>query len=331
MGTADGLTPSRDPLGRALPCDFTADLAPLGIKLSFGTNNPELLDVCRDSLGRYCDTTYGQREPRFVVRLLTDPEFAEAPPWPAPVFRSLGSLFYVSTGRQNVAVADLRHRSAFGFLSPDMARDREFVRRNFLECLVFTMATHGAGATHTYVHASAVACGGRGLIFSGPPESGKSTLAYACARRGMDVVTDDVAYLRCTEDGLVAWGRPWRLRFLADCPRFFPELGRVARSSQTAENDEVEIEVEAFLPGRTRVCCEPAGLFFLKRAAGPPSCEALGAARAFELLARDLIYDAPEVVEMHGAAWSELARKGSYVLRYGDDLDSAVDLLERFF
>ncbi len=316
----------RDPLGRSMKADLNEVYAPLGVRLRFETNSPLLLEAAGKAFGRY-GSAGGL--PQSVIRLLVDPVFSEAAPWPDPVFRGQGALFYICVGRQNVAVADLDRRHAFGFVSPAMARDEDFLRRTFLECLAFTLATHGPGATHTYVHASAVAKGKKGLIFSGPRESGKSTLAYACARRGFKVVTDDVVYLNRGGSSLTAWGRPWRLRLMSDCVDFFPELRSKAGFKDGAQ-DAIEIELDKLMPDRTQMRCEPAGLFFLERSADPPVCDALKPERAVNLLARDLICDIPEVMQRHRRAWLRLAQRGAYRLRYGGDLDSVIDLLQRF-
>ena len=321
---------TRDPLGRAVRVDIAGEFVPLGIRLRLETNSPSILEAYRTSFGGYGVAQRALKTPRFVIRLLVDPAFDEGPPWADPVFRSHDDFFYVCVGRQNTAIADLRRRLAIGFVAPGMAQDAGFLRKTFLECLTLTMVTHGTGATHTYVHASAVAMGGQGLLFSGPGESGKSTLAYACARRGFQVVTDDVVYLRDGRNGLIAWGRPWQLHFLSDCARFFPELKRRTESLLEANLDKLEIEVEEFLPDRLQVVCEPAAVFFLDRSGHSTTCEALNPREAVELLARDMIYDLPEVMEKHRRSWLQLAQRGSYVLRYGEDLDSVVDLLESF-
>ncbi|HYK91824.1 MAG TPA: hypothetical protein VE398_23870 [Acidobacteriota bacterium] len=321
----------RDPLGRATQADLAEDFAPLGIRLRFETNSPRMLEYCRDAFGRNGFPGLRSQIPQFVIRLLVDPSFTEVPPWPEPVFRGQEAFFYVCVGSQNTALADLRRRYAFGFISPGMAEDADVVRRAFIECLTYTMATHGPGATRTYVHASGVVKGNAGLIFSGPRESGKTTLAYACARRGFQILADDVVYLDEQADGLTAWGLPRRLRFLPDCDRLFPELRRVAGERESSQRDAIEIDVEQYLPGHTRTCCEPAALFFLERSAGPLSCDTLEPDRALRLLARDLIQDVPETMEKHRHAWLRLALKGAYILRYGgEDLNSVVELLEQF-
>ncbi len=318
----------QDPLGRATRADCTAEFSPLGIRLRLETNSPEILDVARGAFGRYAPPTPGAA--RFTIRLLADKAITEAPPWPAPVFRGQGDYFYISVGTRNTVVADLRQRYAFGFVAPDLVKDRSLLQSTFLECLVFTMTTHGAGSTHTYVHASAVARGDAGLVFSGPREAGKTTLAYACARRGFKVVTDDVVYLNEGSEGLIAWGKPWHLRFLRDGASLFPELKHGPADSNDDGKDVMAISVEDVLPGRTQTHCVPAGLFFLSRSAAGSSCESLRPDAAVDILSRDLVYDQLEVMEKHRRTWLRLAQRGSYILRYGKDLDSTVRFLERF-
>lgn len=320
----------RDPLGRTLRAGIAGEFAPLGVGVRVETNSAEILEACQASFGPCGPPRRGKRSPGFLIRLLVDSSFTEAPPWPEAVFRGHGDLFYICVGRQNTAVTDLKLRLSVGFISPAMVQDSAELRRTFLECLAFTMATHGTGATRTYVHASAVARGERGVIFSGPPESGKSTLAYACARRGFHVVADDVVYLDNGRDGLTAWGKPWRLRFLADCVDLFPELKGKTTGLSGQPEGEVEIEVEDLLPGSTQVRCRPAALFFLNRRGGRADCEPLEPDRAVELLSKDLIADFPETMQRHRRTWLKLAQCGSYLLHYDEDLDSAVRLLTHF-
>jgi hypothetical protein len=216
-----------------------------------------------------------------------------------------------------------------GFLAPAMVRDTECLRRTFIECLPLTMATHGKAATHTYVHASAVALGNKGLILSGPAHVGKSTLAYACARRGFHVVSDDAVYLRIGSGGVTAWGRPWRLRLTPESATLFVEL-KERLEVRGRDSEVLEIDTGEISPACPKPCCEPAALFFLDRRAGPCSYRPLDPVDAVKLLARDLIQDEPEVMRTHCRTWLELAARGSYLLRYGEDLESVVHTLEHF-
>jgi hypothetical protein len=321
------LTPARDPLGRSMSADLVETFAPLGALLHLETNSPEIASACRRSFGRFGAPPEAAR-PVLRLRLLVDPSFNEAPPWPEPVFRAQGDVLYVSIGRQNTAVADLATGFATGFISPALAHDARLLRAAFVDCLVLSLLTQGRACARTYVHASAVARGGRGFLFSGPSRSGKSTLAFACARRGFDVVTDDVAYL---EDGgdLTAWGKPWVLRLLPESRPLFPEL--LSSPHAVAHGDDlVEVDVDGILPGRARTSCRPEAVFFLERCSGPSLVAPLERRRALELLSRDLVDDAPEALRRHEQLWSRLVDRGAYLLRLGEDLDAAVDLVERF-
>src|SRR5881296_303589 len=251
----DVLKPDRDPLRRSIPVEIVEEFVPLGSKLRLETNSREILEACRTSFGRYGIPAPGSGAASLVVRLFVDPTFTDGPPWPDPVFRGQGEIFYISAGRQNTAVALLDTGFATGFIAPEMARDIVFFRNTFLECLVLTMLTHGKLGAYTYAHASAVVLGNKGLLFCGPSQAGKSTLAYACARRGFQVVSDDVVYLHDGEEGLIVWGKPWHLRLLQDCTRFFPELKTHGDSLRFDGKDCVEIDLDKIRPGHTRTRC----------------------------------------------------------------------------
>src|SRR4029450_5204623 len=163
------LTDGRDPLGRSRPAELIEHFAPLGAHLRLETNSPEILDACRTSFGRYGRPALSDSTtPQIVIRLLVDFEFNETPPWPDPVYRGQREIFYICVGNQNTAGPNPDQGFAAGFLTPAMARDTVFLRNAFLECLVLTLLTHGESSTHSYVHASAVALAGSGLIFCGP-------------------------------------------------------------------------------------------------------------------------------------------------------------------
>jgi hypothetical protein len=319
-----------DPLGKARRADIAGEFAPMGVGLRLETDHPAILEACRSSFGGYGQRPMDESASFLTLRFFVDPEFEESPPWPKPVFRSHGDIFYISVGRQNTAVADLGRGTAVAFVSPSMAHDDATLRRTFLDCLVLTMLTHGGKGRFSYVHASAVECDGRGILFSGPSESGKSTMAFACARRGFRVVSDDVVYLRKEGDALAAWGRPWRLRFLSGALELFPELAAKRKQLRmTGDPDVLEIEVETLLPGRTSVRCNPAAVFFLERTEGVPSLDPVSDDRALDLLARDLMYDETEALERHRSNWRHLVRSGAWILRGGSQPDAAVDLVER--
>lgn len=67
-----------------------------------------------------------------------------------------------------------------------------------------------------HLHASAVACDGRGLLILGPSGSGKSALALQLMAFGADLVADDAVVLRRGEDGTLAATAPDTIRGLVE-------------------------------------------------------------------------------------------------------------------
>jgi len=319
----------RDPLHWGMRADRIEDFSPLGGSMRLLTNSEAILEACRTSFGKYEAGLEDRSEPSITLGLYVDPGFDASPPWPDPVFRANGSLFYVSAGRQNTAVADLETGRATGFLSPAMAADGPMVRRTFLDCLVLTLLTHGRRGPYTYVHASAVSRDGAGILFSGPSGSGKSTLAYACARAGFSFVTDDVAYLKRSQGALTAWGRPWRLRMTQSGLGLFPELAGLRRDAGPAEA-VLELDLDGLLPGRCLPACDPVAVFFLSRTAGDSRYQSVDEAGAMRLISRDMVYELPEALARHRRHWRELVRRGAYLLSCGPDLASLVALLHDF-
>ena len=128
---------------------------------------------------------------------------------------------YITAGAANTAVADLLSGQAFGFVTPEMAADEAFVRYAFVDSLAYSLL--GARpADSSRFHAACVARGGRGVVLCGDAGAGKSTLAFACARRGYQALAEDALFLQVGADGGRLWGMPWRLHLLPDSQRLFP-------------------------------------------------------------------------------------------------------------
>ena len=73
-------------------------------------------------------------------------------------------------------------------------------------------------------HAACVAKNGHGVLFVGGSGAGKSSLAYACARRGWTYISDDGASLVRRRPGRQVLGNPQNFHFRPDARSCFPEL-----------------------------------------------------------------------------------------------------------
>lgn len=75
------------------------------------------------------------------------------------------------------------------------------------------------------IHASCVQIGGQGVLFTGQSGSGKSTAAFALARRGHPLLNDELILLRREEDSFHCFTLSDMVKLRQEAlERFFPEL-----------------------------------------------------------------------------------------------------------
>ena len=122
------------------------------------------------------------------------------------------------------------------------------------------------------VHAGCVARNGSGVLLCGASESGKSTLAYACARAGWTWIADDCTCLLPDSPERIAIGRTRQARFRVDAPALFPELEQFTARERPTGKIGIEVDMSA-LPGIRTAARTPIGaLAFLERRPGPAIC-----------------------------------------------------------
>jgi hypothetical protein len=87
------------------------------------------------------------------------------------------------------------------------------------------------------LHASAIDAADGFVAFVGHPGAGKSTLAAALARRGHQVIADDVCYVRVDDNGVVrAWPGVNRIRLRDDAMAVFGGHGSGVQRERRAHN-----------------------------------------------------------------------------------------------
>ena len=202
--------------------------------------------------------------------------------------------------------------------------DLEYFRWFFLEAAVYILL---AERELTPLHAACVAKDGYGVLLLGASGTGKSTLAFECARRGWSFVADDASWLARREPGLRILAPPHRIRLRPGCARLFPELhGRPVIASLPGKQF-IDVAVErlpGFVPCRE---CEASALVFLSRdGTAPPGIRAVTREDAYGRLDRELVtYDAPAREEQL-ASLRRLAAAPAFELRYSD-ASAAADAL----
>lgn len=138
------------------------------------------------------------------------------------VFHAHRHQFVFATDADNLGVCDTNTQSGVAWITAAAAEDPAYFRYHFLEGMALEMLV----SLHlTPFHSGCVARDGGGVLLCGDSGAGKSSLSYACARRGWTYLADDACYLlrRCAGQRIVL-GHPHRVRLRPDATRFFPEL-----------------------------------------------------------------------------------------------------------
>ena len=321
------MTKFDDPLHWGIPIRFQADFNPIGTPIRVESNHEAVIHVARENFGRYGKPLPGE-SPKFSLRLCVDPVHRAGPPWPKPNFRSLNHLVHINCGDSNFAVADLNTGVCIGFVTEAMVEDASFFKSTFLDCLFYVLAVHH---NYTPVHCSGVVSRGRGVLICGVSGTGKTTLAYACARSGLQVLSDDVVHLQIdpVNDLLRLWGKPWFLRLVPEAVELFPELAGLQPQLRSDHEWYLEIDVENQFPGRAVVSCEPQALVFLERHqdAENQQLQPLDVDSALERLLKDIFVSETAVIERHRQTLKRLLQIKAYTLSYSGDPLKAVEVI----
>lgn len=309
----------------------------MGEGLLVESDSAAVLDAAREAFGRFPDP--GAVDDPLVVRLFVDPPgdgTGERPsdeggrpgrPWAEPRYLADRHLFQVDLAGGGTATSDQRLGVAVGRVSAAVAADAPFLRQMVVEAMALSLLP---ARGHIAVHASCVVLHGVAVMLQAAAGTGKSTLAYAAARRGFVVLAEDVVFVRPSRGPgrPQLWGSPWRLHLLPDAPSLFPELAGLETHRQM--NGEWKLEVD--LASRSSAGVTPSASagpqVILER--GPGSGDAIRrlspaeAAAAFEVLwPWGIPWDASRE-----ATARALRERGVYRVRMSGTPDEAVDLLE---
>ncbi len=236
--TVAGYTHSKavpDPLLYELPLPLVANYFPLGYGLELTTNSDDIAVAAARLWSRYPGISDG---PPVRLRVAVSRENAERPLVPA-IPRGHEHLVMMTHGTGNFAVCDLAQFLSFACLTRGVAADISYVTHYFLEPLACLML---AARHFSMIHAACVAWNNRALVLCGDSGSGKTCLAYACARRGWTFLSGEATQIvRASHDYSVI-GRPFTIRFRETARQLFPELN--GRRVAPGPNGKIDIEAD---------------------------------------------------------------------------------------
>jgi hypothetical protein len=206
-----------DPLLYETALPYRRTLYPLGFAAVIATNDKSVVRAAESVWGRF-EKAYDA--PAVELRIaVSESSTAKRPSARMP--RAQGHLISYVHDADNFVHIDVRAGFAFGWLTNAVADDLYYLRYHFVEPCLSLMIESMHLAT---LHAACVALNGKAVLLSGDTQAGKSTMAYACARRGWDYLCDDGSHMIRRSDSRVILGNPYQIRFRPHSRSLFPEL-----------------------------------------------------------------------------------------------------------
>jgi hypothetical protein len=300
---------------------------PLGFPVQIETDREEILDAARESWEEQAAIhAPGVPDAPLVVRIgVTASGLDDCPP--APVFRANGHLLSIVASPENFATCDLERGFAFAWVSEAALRNRGYFRYHFLEAIVMCLLT---GSRVTPIHAACVSLDGHGILLCGESGAGKSTLAYACARAGFTLTSDDASYVVWSqEDAARVRANCHQVRFRPAAREFFAEIAGRGLTPRAEGKPSIEIRT-AELPG-IRVAPEsPVHSIVLLRRHDEDAPVALNPLPldAVRPYLENSLYPLDGIHERQAASLQPLLRAAMYEFRYRD-LPAAIARLKQ--
>jgi hypothetical protein len=313
-----------DPLLTRVPLEHEAMFYPYGFPVRIRSNSAITLEAAHRSW-----STYRRRHDRapLDIRLAISKSSSPACTEP-PEFRSQGHLLSIVADRENFASLDLNAGFAFGWATEATAQNQEYFRQCLLDVMIYPLLEVRHLIT---LHAACVMYQGKGVLLAGNSGAGKSSLSYACARRGWTFVSDDAsAFLRNAAEPKVI-GHPQKFRFREPVGDLFPEFRGLKSTIRAYGKPTIEVRTE------TIECIQSAEespvntIVFLNRPAydsGPAVLLPVTAEEAWNRLCFSVWAVQMPAFEERLAALDRLLTIPIYELRYSE-FDPAIDLLER--
>lgn len=295
---------------------------PLGFSLHIGTNSERVLEAARTEWSPW--PTPDAPLPEFKIHVRVSGASPTRPP--ASIFQARDQLFAIISDSANLGIGDTRTGTASAWLASTAVEDSAWLQYHFLDALAFQLIT---SAHLTPIHASCVSRNGRATLLAGDSHAGKSSLAYACARRGWTYLSDDSCPLlrRCAAEHVVL-GTPHSLRLRPDSPRLFPELAQFPPTLRG--NGKFVLQIPTFsLPIQTAPTGHAARFILLDRRDGPARLSRIEKPRAREQCEQHFYHWDPPIAAAQYAAFDTMLDGLEVLSLEYSNLDEAIDLLEK--
>ena len=298
-----------------------ATFHPLGFSVEITTNSHEVLAAAEESWGHW-----GQvfSEPPIRLRIGVAKGSSEECPG-MPVTRGWLNMLTMIADAENFSVCDMARGLAFGWFTQAAVENRAYFRYHLLEPMAWDTLTP---LYLTPIHAACVKLAEKTVLLCGDSGAGKSSLSFACARRGWTFLADDsINLIRNRGDRFVV-GHPYSMRFREAGVELFPELAKQRIMPRATGEMAIEVATASMPEIVTALTSSVDYIVFLNRQKpGPPSLAAYSKEAAASWFEQVLCYGEKEVRESQTRSLRQLLAVPVYELCYRD-LDWAVNRLD---
>lgn len=188
--------PAGDPFGERARAHLRARVSALGGDFVVTTSAQRLLDLAIEAFGGLPRHRLERRPPRFTVRLVLNDRqqtWARGDAPPPPVLSSGAGLLCATIDAGNYAVMDVGMSRALICVSKAMLEQPYYPRYELIELAFLTLATRGQSLVP--LHAACVGTNEDGVLLIGASGTGKSTLCLHALAAGMQLLSEDSAFV----------------------------------------------------------------------------------------------------------------------------------------
>jgi hypothetical protein len=180
------------------------------------------------------------------------------------------------------------------------------------------------------MHGAGLERNSKSLMLRAWQGTGKSTLAFACVRRGYRLLGEDVVWVHWDSPRQEWWGAPWTLSLLPDVQDFFPEFAGAPTTVMSNGEHKILLDLDRIAPGAAVVTTPPGILVFLERHAAEGSeTLPLTPPEAYDRFIHPLCEPAGPSTPGYTTAAEQLLARPAFLLRLGTRLDAAVGELDK--
>ena len=307
---------------------FVRELPVLGITTRFETNSRDVHAIVWETFGMWAglrDETDTPRQAMATVRVVVC-DGTEGTVGRSPIRHTCpDALRVIAQSAGSVGISDPERAEAVAHVTGELVADRDHFRDEMLQSI--TLALLSSYDRH-FLHAAAVACGGRAILLAGASGVGKSTLSYLAHRSGLQVMSEDRVWIQ-QSPRLRVWGWPSRVHLRHEALAHFPEIDAVMRDTHGAGKQRHVVDVRESAAALPRLYADDAVVCLLSRGDDAPLLTPVDRDVVVDALSRDVAPGFDRHAERHLPSVRAIAAQGGWRLRLSRDPHEALPLLEQ--